>query len=254
MLKNLTYIFLLSVTACTTISDDVPPAFEDAQFSLARLENRDVKRVLPSSVNRAKDKYSQAVLALKNAREEYSAAMEVEAIGKAIEARQMADDADRLYSQIEAWDSDSVELQSALAVIDDYNLGSVSVTVLEPEESPFAKLRGTEFQSTLAYFGEGSARILRENRQEMESVAEILIKDPNFKVTLVGYSARGEKKSNDNLGVQRAKAVARILRENGVQDSQIELRSVGESEAKAEGAHRDTMLLDRKVLATLTIQ
>lgn len=246
---------MLLVTGCTTLEGNRPSSFDDAEYSLQRLKDRDVEEVLPTTVKRAEAKYDEAVSLLKKSRREDSQTIEVEAISKAIESQQIANNADRLFTQIQAWDSDEMELQTGLAIVDDYNYGGVGVTFIEPNESPFAKLQGTEILSTLAFFEPGSAEVADKNGREVESISEILTKDPNFKVTLVGYADfRGDEEANNKLGLERAENVAKILREYGVQDSQIELRSAGESEAMAEESHPNRTQLDRRVQAELAIQ
>tara|TARA_R110002110_G_scaffold166602_2_gene367319 strand:- start:76849 stop:77364 length:516 start_codon:yes stop_codon:yes gene_type:complete len=73
-----------------------------------------------------------------------------------------------------------------------------------------------------------NAALNEDAKSELNQFAQYLAKNGEAKVHVEGYAdARGKPEYNVALGMRRAESVAKFLKENGVQESQIETRSFG---------------------------
>ncbi len=83
-------------------------------------------------------------------------------------------------------------------------------------------------------------------------LAELLGKNPTFKVRLVGHTDwHGSKKYNEKLGSGRGATVKTFLEKYGARSSQIELLSMGNEKPKAAGKDIDSDLMNRRVEITV---
>lgn len=79
-------------------------------------------------------------------------------------------------------------------------------------------------------FDTGSAEIKSEYRQELTQLGQTLAQRPTARVRIVGYAdPRGDAGANQNLGKQRAEAVAAALVANGMNARNIETTTGGET-------------------------
>lgn len=85
------------------------------------------------------------------------------------------------------------------------------------------------------YFATASAELSDESKQQLNSIASCM-KRRNVDDALVVGSAdpRGGDATNAELGKERARKVAEYLKELGVPENEIRIRSVGESQASAQ--------------------
>jgi outer membrane protein OmpA-like peptidoglycan-associated protein len=85
------------------------------------------------------------------------------------------------------------------------------------------------------YFATASAELTPQAKQQLDAVAKCLKQEHNAEDALIVGSAdpRGGEPENAALGEERARRVAKYLRELGVPDGEIRIRSVGESQASA---------------------
>ncbi len=73
-----------------------------------------------------------------------------------------------------------------------------------------------------------NSALTEDAKSELSQFAEYLAQNSESKVHVEGYAdARGKSEYNIGLGMRRAESVATYLKDNGVQDSQIEVRSFG---------------------------
>lgn len=67
--------------------------------------------------------------------------------------------------------------------------------------------------------------------RRIEHIAAAMARQPGYQAVLVGHTGtRGDAGANQQLGLDRARAVARALREAGVAADRLEAHSVGGSE------------------------
>ena len=83
-------------------------------------------------------------------------------------------------------------------------------------------------------------------------LAELLGKNPTFKVRLVGHTDwHGSKKYNEKLGDSRTRTVKSFLEKYGARGAQIELASMGNEKPKAPGKDINSDLMNRRVEITV---
>lgn len=83
-------------------------------------------------------------------------------------------------------------------------------------------------------FRTGSARLNRENREDLDDIARVLAAYPTARIAVIGFTdARGDGNANARLGGDRANAVVGELAERGVAPDRMEARSGGEAEPVA---------------------
>ena len=98
------------------------------------------------------------------------------------------------------------------------------------------------------YFDFDQYTVKPEARSPLAAHAAFLSANPSVKVVLEGHcDERGTKEYNIALGENRAKAVERFLKVNGVSDSQIEIVSYGEERPAATGHTEQAWAKNRRV-------
>jgi outer membrane protein OmpA-like peptidoglycan-associated protein len=85
------------------------------------------------------------------------------------------------------------------------------------------------------YFETASAQLNDRAKQQLTSIASCLKRHEAKDALIVGSAdPRGSERENEQLGKERARVVGQYLRELGVPESDIKIRSVGESQASNE--------------------
>lgn len=83
--------------------------------------------------------------------------------------------------------------------------------------------------STTYHFKHDSAALNENAKTELDQFAQYLAKNPSAKINVEGYTdQKGKAEYNLALGMRRAEAVAGYLKEQGVKESQIKVKSYGE--------------------------
>ena len=86
-------------------------------------------------------------------------------------------------------------------------------------------------------FDSASAAIRPENRQEIDALAIVLKERPQSRVRIIGYAdALGAEPANQDLGLERAKAVAAALVALDIAAARIDTASGGEARPEATNA------------------
>lgn len=98
------------------------------------------------------------------------------------------------------------------------------------------------------YFNYDKSDVHDADRASVEVQAKYLVSHPKAKVLLEGNTdPRGSREYNIALGERRAKAVANILRLQGVADAQIRIVSYGAEKLASQGHTDEDYQLDRRV-------
>ena len=237
---------------CMSVPDGAPQEFYDAKNSLKTMDNKDVDEYLPKTAERAENTFAKALETLENYRDEDESGSLQEAISLANESNKLSTGATRLRDQLKEWDRDDSSFEKALAYLDEYQNPSIDVAVVETQ-SPFAKLKGSEIVSTVAYFKTGRSEPSMLDEQEMSSLVNILKKDEGFQVILTGYAdPRGDQFENKLLSQKRARMVAQRLEKEGVRRNQIIIEGAGETGNRSKSPLQ--LQFDRKVKARLVLQ
>jgi peptidoglycan-associated lipoprotein len=98
------------------------------------------------------------------------------------------------------------------------------------------------------YFMYDSSQIQQEFIPVVAAHAQYLISHPSQKVILEGHAdERGSREYNIALGEQRGKSVYRMMKIQGVSDSQLEIVSYGEEKPVADGMDEYSWQQNRRV-------
>ena len=93
------------------------------------------------------------------------------------------------------------------------------------------------------FFDTGSATIRPDDQQEIAALGKTLAARPGLKADIVGMAdAQGNDPANTKLGMDRAKAVMKVLVANGVPASALTVSTKGE--ANAAGADQSARRVD----------
>lgn len=104
-------------------------------------------------------------------------------------------------------------------------------------------LAGTEtaprtFAFERLHFDTARADIRAQDGAEISDIARVLVAYPTARIRVIGYAdARGDAGANQQLGQQRAEAVAAALAAQGVARDRIEATSGGEADPAASNAN-----------------
>lgn len=232
------------LVACATVPDDAPEAFHSAERSVEILDENNVEAVFPQTASRIQDRFDQALDDLDRSEDPSTNISREYAALQAATVKREADELIRLSNEVFAWDQSETRFRDALALLDRSTV-----------PNRFAKLKGTEISSPIAYYEFDDAKEpIFISDKEVEALVSVLRKDPQFKVILTGYTDHyGPVLYNHKLGLSRAEQVAHTLHEKGVSTSQLIYRSKGESEAFAQDSALEKKVLDRRVDATLML-
>ena len=98
------------------------------------------------------------------------------------------------------------------------------------------------------YFMFDSSSVQQEFVQVIAAHAQYLVSHRTEKIILEGHAdERGSREYNIALGEQRAKAVLRMMKIQGVTDDQVEVVSYGEEKPAVEGMNEAAWQLNRRV-------
>jgi len=105
------------------------------------------------------------------------------------------------------------------------------------------------------YFMYDSSQIQQDFIPVVAAHAQYLLGHPNQRVILEGHAdERGSREYNIALGEQRAKSVYRMMKVQGVSDSQLEVVSYGEEKPSAEGMDEASWQLNRRTEIAYQVQ
>lgn len=98
------------------------------------------------------------------------------------------------------------------------------------------------------YFMYDSSQVQQDFIPVIAAHAQYLVSHPNRRLTLEGHAdERGSSEYNIALGEQRAKSVARMMKVQGVSESQLQVVSYGEEKPAVDGHDESAYQLNRRV-------
>lgn len=125
-----------------------------------------------------------------------------------------------------------------------YGSGEYPNAFLGPE---FSDPSNPLSKSTI-YFMFDSSQVQQDFIPVIAAHSQYLLSHPNRRLTLEGHAdERGSSEYNIALGEQRAKAVARMMKVQGVSESQLQIVSYGEEKPAVEGHDESAYQLNRRV-------
>ncbi|MCC6389126.1 MAG: OmpA family protein, partial [Bryobacterales bacterium] len=100
---------------------------------------------------------------------------------------------------------------------------------------------------------EFKSAVLTDGYPSLLRMAELLKKNPGYKVKLVGHADdRGSDRLNQKLGAARADTVKNFLVKYGASPSQVQTASEGKRNPKVSGRSPEARFMNRRVSATVT--
>jgi len=100
-----------------------------------------------------------------------------------------------------------------------------------------------------------NSALTEDAKSELSQFAQYLAQNSEAKVHVEGYAdARGKPEYNIGLGMRRAESVAKYLKENGVQDSQIEVRSFGSERLADMGDSAEANAANRRAVVYFEVE
>lgn len=129
-----------------------------------------------------------------------------------------------------------------------YTLALRCDTTLKPQTTA-AKQIVRIMEKSVIWFALDSYVPILEPADMLDRIAEVLIANPGQRIQVNGHASReGNALRNQRLSENRAKAVARLLMEKGVPQSQIQVQAFGTTiEYQVEEGREHTISLDRRV-------
>ncbi|MCD6046579.1 MAG: pal [Gammaproteobacteria bacterium] len=98
------------------------------------------------------------------------------------------------------------------------------------------------------YFDFDKSAVHEADKPSIQVQANYLIKNPNAKLLLEGYTdPRGSREYNIALGERRGNAVADVLKADGVNPAQVRVVSYGSEKLASQGHTEADYALDRRV-------
>lgn len=98
------------------------------------------------------------------------------------------------------------------------------------------------------YFMYDSSQVKQEFVSVIATHAQYLMDHPSQQIVLEGHAdERGSREYNIALGEQRAKAVLRMMKMQGVYENQLEVVSFGEEKPDTDGMNETSWQLNRRV-------
>jgi peptidoglycan-associated lipoprotein len=98
------------------------------------------------------------------------------------------------------------------------------------------------------YFMYDSSQVQQDFIQVIAAHAQYIMSNPSGHIILEGHAdERGSREYNIALGEQRAKSVFRMMKMQGVADSQLEIVSYGEEKPASDGMDEASWQLNRRV-------
>ncbi|HBA67691.1 MAG: peptidoglycan-associated lipoprotein [Gammaproteobacteria bacterium HGW-Gammaproteobacteria-10] len=98
------------------------------------------------------------------------------------------------------------------------------------------------------YFMYDSSQVQQDFIPVIAAHAQYLVSHPTRRLTLEGHAdERGSSEYNIALGEQRAKSVARMMKVQGVSESQLQIVSYGEEKPAVDGHDESAYQLNRRV-------
>lgn len=111
------------------------------------------------------------------------------------------------------------------------------------------KTRRLSASHRVYHFDYDSSNIREDDKQAIESHASRLSTKPGQRVIVEGHTdPRGSREYNIGLGERRAKAVSRVLSENGVTNTQMRIVSYGAEKRAAQERNETAYQEDRRAV------
>lgn len=250
---------LLMATGCITMPDDAPTELHAAKTSLDEAYKQDVDDKLPNTMDKANTAFKESMDLFKDSKDFQSndepalaTDAKAEAIAKANQSKNLSTSALSLNDDLKSWDNN----------IDLYSQVKSNVGQTEKLQKEIADLQGKQgvisddflIVKPVAFFKTDNASLDNSVENDVENLVTLLNKHKLLYVELTGFAdIRGPQEYNKTLGMQRAEAVAEILKGKGIEPARIKMTSLGSDLAANDTLNPARLQLDRRVEAKLTV-
>ena len=115
-----------------------------------------------------------------------------------------------------------------------------------PTNAPLTSSERTLVGATI-YFDLDESALTEESRTALEAKAPVLVRHPRSRIRITGHcDARGSDEYNLALGLRRAAETKRYLAALGVDESRIEIVTMGEERPAVQGNTEEAYALNRR--------
>ncbi len=115
-----------------------------------------------------------------------------------------------------------------------------------PTDAPVTTRERTALAATI-YFDLDESSLTDEARTAVEAKAPVLLRHPNMRIRITGHAdSQGSDEYNLALGLRRAAETKRYLSALGVDESRMEIVTMGEERPAVEGHTQEAYALNRR--------
>lgn len=115
-----------------------------------------------------------------------------------------------------------------------------------PTDAPVASRERTAMSATI-YFDFDESALTDESRSAVEAKAPVLLRHPNMRIRITGHTdSQGSDEYNLALGLRRAAETKRYLAALGVDESRMEIVTMGEERPAVQGNTQEAYALNRR--------
>lgn len=101
--------------------------------------------------------------------------------------------------------------------------------------------------SAAIYFDLDESTLADESQSAVEAKAPVLLRHPNMRIRITGHAdAQGSDEYNLALGLRRAAEIKRYLAALGIEESRVEIVTLGEERPAVEGRTEEAYALNRR--------
>jgi peptidoglycan-associated lipoprotein len=123
---------------------------------------------------------------------------------------------------------------------------TVAANAGTPTNAPLSTSERTLVRATI-YFDLDESALTEESRSALEAKAPLLIRHPRVRIRITGHcDSRGSDEYNLALGLRRAAETKRYLAALGVEESRIEIVTMGEERPAVQGNTEEAYALNRR--------
>jgi peptidoglycan-associated lipoprotein len=123
---------------------------------------------------------------------------------------------------------------------------TVAANAGTPTNAPLSTSERTLVRATI-YFDLDESALTEESRSALEAKAPLLIRHPRARIRITGHcDSRGSDEYNLALGLRRAAETKRYLAALGVEESRIEIVTMGEERPAVQGNTEEAYALNRR--------
>lgn len=230
--------------ACQSIPKDAPQSFHDAKNAIDDASDKKVGKYFPNTLKQAKLNYDSAVDFYEQAKsEDYTNEQRTKAM---LASQQQLDSIEELLNVTTKYTSKVTEIDQFVPKKGSLELASNQINRFTQQLAAFEptkKKKDTlvvsdiklsyetsdfEIKGPVAFFAFAQTKVVNNFQEPINDLVAFAENNPSARIHLIGYAdPRGSSSYNYRLALTRAKNVAKILIDKGIDASRIQLSSEG---------------------------